>query len=90
MPPNVSDDLLRERVKTLTPDEAAVYKWLREGYSVKWTAETVFKTNAESKVLARRVYYKLGVLNQQGLVRAYGVLDKYKREIIKPPDIFKE
>ena len=90
LPPHVVDELLRERVQKLTPDEAAVYKWLREGYSVKWTAETVFKTYAEGKALTQQVYRKLGVKNQQGLVRAYGVLDKYSREIVRPPDIFQE
>lgn len=90
LPPNAKDEQLREHVNTLTPDEAAVYKWLREGYSIKWTSETVFKTNAEGKALARRVYHKLGVSNQRGLVRAYGVLDKFRRETVKPPDIFNE
>lgn len=88
--PDESDDKLRERVTTLKPDEAAVYKWLREGYSVKWTAETVLRNVQTTKATARRMYRKLGVRGRRELIRAYGVLDKLRRESVNPPDIWDE
>ena len=90
LPANPTNRSLRERVCSLSTDELEVYKWLREGYSLEWTAETVLRSIAECKRIARAVCRKLGVRNQREVVRAYGLLDKYCREPIVPRDIFKE
>lgn len=84
--PDESDGNRRERVKELNSDEAAVYKWLREGYSVKWTAETVLRSAQETRAIARRMYRKLGVKGRRELIRAYGLLDKLGREPVEPAD----
>ena len=80
-----SDDEKRERVRALTPEEFEVYKWLREGYTLKWTAETLYKDLDEIRTHAKCVYHKLGVKNQRSLINPYGVLDKDVPKIGTPP-----
>lgn len=88
--PDEGDDDLRTRVNTLCPDEAETYKWLREGYSIQWTAETMLRNVKTTRLTARRMYNKLGVRGRRELIRAYGVLDKLVREPVEPPNIFDE
>ena len=56
-----SNEELRERVDSLTEDEAHVYKWLREYYSERWIAETLLISRARQRELTKSLCRKLGV-----------------------------
>ena len=81
---NTTDEEKRERVAILTPDEFKVYKWLRENYTLKWTAETLTITLSETRDHATSMYQKLGVKDQRGLIRLYGFLDMERSEVVVP------
>ena len=70
-----SNEELRERVDSLTEDEAHVYKWLREYYSERWIAETLLINRAQFKELAKSLCRKLGVSNIKAMLRIYNRLD---------------
>jgi DNA-binding CsgD family transcriptional regulator len=74
--PGISARELKENVGTLSKDELEIYGWLKEGYSVGWTAETLMLGRAELKMAVGRIFRKLGVTNRSGLIRYYGALDR--------------
>ena len=73
---NVSDDEKRMLVSSLAADERQIYQWLREGFSLKWAAETLQTGYADTRDSARRICKKLHVRNEREIVRYYAVLDK--------------
>ncbi len=85
--PDVSDEELRTRVKTLTAEEFRVYEWLREAYSMSWIAETLMKKRSQIRAISREVYTKLGVNNCRDLIRFYAVLDKKRKVHFGPEEI---
>lgn len=82
-----STEELRERVDSLTDDEALIYKWLREYYSERWIAETLFISRARQRELTKSLCRKLGVSNTRAMRRIYGQLDIPKREPVSTGEI---
>ena len=78
---------LRERVDSLTEDEAQVYKWLRECYSERWIAETLLISRARQKELTKSLCRKLGVPNIRVMRRIYDCLDIPKRGPVNTEEI---
>lgn len=78
-----SEEEKRDRVNSLAPAELEMYKWLREGYTLEWVAETLFISKKRARRYEKNVYRKLGVIDQYGLFRLYGFLDKERPEVVK-------
>lgn len=79
---------LQARVDNLTDDEAQIYKWLREYFSERWIAETLFISRAQFKELSKSLCRKLGVSNISSMRRIYNQLDiPKKREPISTGEI---
>ena len=58
---------------TLSDQEMIVYKWLYEGYSETWVAETMGLRRSEAKKLFKGIYRKLGVENRRGIIQYYAL-----------------
>ena len=58
-------------VSRLTQEEHEVYLWLRQCFSIAWIAETLAMEKRQVKVLAKRVFKTLDVIDQGELVRYY-------------------
>ena len=58
----------------MSDDEAEAYKWLREYYSERWIAETLFISRAQLKELTKSLCRKLGVPNIRAMRRIYDQL----------------
>ncbi len=69
------------RVETLSYDEQQIYNWLRAGYSSRWIAETLLKTQPAVNAIKQDVFGKLGVQNASQLVHFYGILEKSNSDI---------
>ncbi|GHT85891.1 hypothetical protein FACS18947_5200 [Bacteroidia bacterium] len=74
--PHISACEQNGNIRTLTGDELEIYNWLKEGYSIRWTAETLMRSKVELQMAAKLIYQKLGVANQRELIRYYGDLDR--------------
>ena len=71
--PNTMQDEKTGRLAALSGQEHAAYKWLYEGYSESWTAETLGLKRSDAKRLFRSIYKKLGVENQRGIIQKYAL-----------------
>lgn len=73
--PHISDMNTAEekdkRISSLSGDEQKGFKWLFEGYSEAWTAETMGLEKHEAKALFKRIFQKLGVKNTREIIRYY-------------------
>ena len=59
------------RIAELSEQEQTAYKWLYEGYSETWTAETLGLTRSDARKVFKSIYQKLGVDNQSGIIEYY-------------------
>jgi DNA-binding CsgD family transcriptional regulator len=59
------------RIATLSAEEMDAYKWLFEGYSEEWTAETLGLERRTARTLFKSIYRKLGVRNMREIIRYY-------------------
>lgn len=76
-PVSISEDLdeLRRRISTLSDEEQHVFKWLKEYYSERWIAETLFITRAQLRERIGALCCKLGVPSIRAMLRIYGHLE---------------
>ena len=57
----------------MTGREQTAYKWLYEGYSEAWTAETLGLKRKDARNLYKSIYHKLGVENQREIIQYYAL-----------------
>jgi DNA-binding CsgD family transcriptional regulator len=65
-------------VSRLTHEEHEIYLWLLQCFSIAWIAETLEVEKRQVKVLAKKVFKTLDVINQWELVRYYAPLNRSK------------
>lgn len=68
---NNTTDEKNRRLATLSDEEQKAYKWLSDGYSEAWTAETLGLEIRDAKGLFDSVYHKLGVKSSRELILCY-------------------
>lgn len=72
---SAEEEELKKRINSLSDEERHIYKWLKEYYSERWIAETLFMTRAQLRERIRVLCRKLGVPNVRAMLRIYGQLD---------------
>ncbi|MFV0467260.1 MAG: helix-turn-helix transcriptional regulator [Lachnospiraceae bacterium] len=59
------------RIAQLTRDEREVFEWFRQGYTARWTAETMLLDKKTARGLFDSVYHKLCVKDEVEVSRVY-------------------
>lgn len=59
------------RISLLTVDEHKAFEWFRQGYTARWTAETMLLDRKTAKRLFYSIYRKLCVANEAEVSRVY-------------------
>lgn len=65
------EDEKRRRISALSGDEQKAFEWLRQGYTARWTAETMLLDRRTAKRLFASLFRKLGVANESEACRLY-------------------
>ena len=65
-------------VSRLTPAEHEIYIWLQQCFSISWIAETLEMEKRQVRVLAKKVFKTLDVVDQWELVRYYASMNRSK------------
>lgn len=81
---NIEAEKLR-RISSLTGDEKKAFEWFRQGYTARWTAETMLLNRKITKRLFSSVFQKLGVLDEAEVCKFYRTIP-LKPEDIPPED----
>lgn len=69
------------RVAQLLGDEMRAFEWFKQGYSARWTRETMMLDRKTARKLFGGLFRKLGVADQTELIRYY------RTTPLKPDDI---
>ena len=59
------------RISLLTNDEYKAFEWFRQGYTARWTAETMLLDRKTAKRLFNSIYRKLCVADEAEVSRVY-------------------
>lgn len=59
------------RISLLTGDEYKAFQWFRQGYTARWTAETMLLDGKTAKRLFSSIYRKLSVTDEAEVSRVY-------------------
>lgn len=68
-----SEEEKRQRISTLSGDEQRAFEWFRQGYTARWTAETMLLDKRTAKRLFGALFHKLGVANETEVCKLYRV-----------------
>ena len=71
------------RISLLTDDEFKAFGWFRQGYTARWTAETMLLDRKTSKRLFDSIYRKLGAADEAEVSRIYRAVKLTPEEL--PP-----
>ena len=66
-----TDDEKARRLSTLSGNEKEAYKWLLEGYSERWTTETLGLERTDARLLFHSIYRKLGIGSAREIIHCY-------------------
>lgn len=72
------------RVSLLTDDEVKAFEWFRQGYTARWTAETMLLDRKTAKRLFDSIYRKLCVTDEAEVSRVYRAVKLTPEEL--PPE----
>lgn len=72
------------RVSLLTDDEHKAFEWFRQGYTARWTAETMLLDRKTAKRLFGSIYRKLCVADEAEVSRVYRAAKLTPEEL--PPE----
>lgn len=72
------------RVLLLTDDEVKAFEWFRQGYTARWTAETMLLDRKTAKRLFDSIYRKLCVTDEAEVSRVYRAVKLTPEEL--PPE----
>jgi DNA-binding CsgD family transcriptional regulator len=73
------------RISLLTDDEIKAFEWFRQGYTARWTAETMLLDRKTAKRLFDSIYRKLCVADEAEVSRVYRAA-KLKPEELPPEE----
>lgn len=59
------------RISLLTDDECKAFQWFQQGYTARWTAETMLLDRKTAKRLFDSIYHKLRVADEAEVSRIY-------------------
>lgn len=81
LPPKTDDSIPPEgmntdqekqwRISLLTDDEYKAFKWFQQGYTARWTTETMLLDRKTAKRLFDSIYHKLRVADEAEVSRVY-------------------
>jgi DNA-binding NarL/FixJ family response regulator len=77
---NIQPEVLAALSQNLSPEDTRIFRWLREGFSPAWIAETTLQREREVTKRAKEVFRSLEVRNQKELIRYYGALERGKEQ----------
>ena len=80
-----TDQEKRWRISLLTDDELKAFEWFRQGYTARWTAETMLLDRKTAKRLFDSIYNKLCVADEAEVSRVYRAA-KLKPEELPPEE----
>ncbi len=69
------------RISSLTTEETKAFQWFKQGYTARWTAETMMLDRRTARSLFGSVFRKLGAVDEQDVLRIYA------RTPLNPEDI---
>lgn len=73
------------RISLLTDDEHKAFEWFRQGYTARWTAETMLLDRKTAKRLFDSIYRKLCVADEAEVSRVYRTAKLTPEEL--PPEV---
>lgn len=73
------------RISLLTDDEYKAFEWFRQGYTARWTAETMLLDRKTAKRLFDSIYRKLCVADEAEVSRVYRTAKLTPEEL--PPEV---
>lgn len=76
-----SDQEKQWRVSLLTDEESIAFEWFRQGYTARWTAETMLLNRKAARKLFSSIYRKLCVKNETEVSRIYRTAKVTPREL---------
>ncbi|HMM05420.1 MAG TPA: hypothetical protein PKD52_01955 [Clostridiales bacterium] len=81
LPPKIDDPIPPEgmntdqekqwRISLLTDDECKAFQWFQQGYTARWTTETMLLDRKTAKRLFDSIYHKLRVADEAEVSRVY-------------------
>lgn len=74
------------RISLLSDDEHKAFEWFRQGYTARWTAETMLLDRKTAKRLFRSVYRKLCVADEAEVSRVYRTVKLTSEELPSEED----
>lgn len=74
------------RISLLTDDEHKAFEWFRQGYTARWTAETMLLDRKTAKRLFGSVYGKLCVADETEVSRVYRTVKLTPEELPSEED----
>lgn len=74
----------RWRISLLTDDEYKAFEWFRQGYTARWTSETMLLNRKTAKRLFDSIYRKLCVADEAEVSRVYRAAKLTQEEL--PPE----
>ncbi len=69
------------RISLLTNEERMAFQWFRQGYTKRWTAETMLLDNKTAKKMFRSVFNKLHVSDEAEISRVFRAVRLTKEEL---------
>ena len=72
------------RISLLTEDEFKAFEWFRQGYTARWTAETMLLDRKTAKRLFDSIYRKLSVSDEAEVSKVYRAVKLTPEEL--PPE----
>lgn len=79
-----ADEEKQWRIALLTEDEFKAFEWFRQGYTARWTAETMLLDRKTARKLFSRVFCKLYVADEAEVSRVYRTTKLTQSEL--PPE----
>ncbi|GAB1477064.1 hypothetical protein MASR2M70_19000 [Bacillota bacterium] len=74
------------RLSMLTEDEYKAFQWFRQGYTSRWTAETMLLGRKAAKKMFDSIYSKLCVADAAEVSRVYRTIELSPDELPKEED----
>jgi len=66
-----SEEEKQRRIDMLSDDEKKAFEWFRQGYTARWTAETMLLDRKTAKRLFGSLFRKLQVANESEVCKLY-------------------
>lgn len=81
-----SEDEKRRRIALLSGDEQKAFEWFQQGYTARWTAETMLLDRRTAKQLFGSLFRKLGVANEAEVCKLYRLAPLQPKDVSPEED----